>query len=70
MAAKSVISPTGEWVLLKKAIEAQIDKLRSDLEGNHDYASTARLRGEISGLRWVIAQVDIDLPDPHKSAPY
>jgi protein-arginine kinase activator protein McsA len=70
MPASPVISKTGEWVILRKHIDKQIEKLRSDLEDNHDYAGTARIRGEIASLKWLIRQVDTDLPDPHKQADY
>lgn len=46
------------WLSLKREIDAQIEKLRDDLERAGMPAES--LRGEIASLRWVIAQVEVE----------
>ncbi len=52
-----IISPTGEWVILKIRIEERIEKLRDDLE---QYGAGEQIRGEIAGLRWLIGEVEVE----------
>lgn len=68
MMDKPLLNPHGEaWVILRSALRARIEKLRDDLEqpGADDL-----IRGEIRGLRWLISQVDKELPEDDNEADY
>lgn len=64
MSREPVISKDGAaWLRLRHHIMVRIEKLRDDLERPGHSESTASLRGEITALRWIIKEVEPDLPD-------
>ena len=61
-----VISRTGEaWVRLRRFIDQRIEKLRDDLE---QPGMGEDIRGEIRGLRWLIAEVEPSLPEDQEAS--
>lgn len=52
------VSPTGEWIIIRAALERRIGELRDTLERADD----PTIRGEIRGLRWLQAEVEPTVP--------
>lgn len=48
------------WLRIRRHIGNRIEKLRDDLETP---GTGEDIRGEIRGLRWLIAEVEPDLPE-------
>ena len=51
---------SASWTELRSLIAARIERLRDDLESVG--LSPEATRGEVSALRWVIAQVETEAP--------
>jgi hypothetical protein len=59
MARKNEISPTGEWVIIRRMIETRIHELRDQLEASgYGADQDNKLRGEIAGLRWLVTEIE------------
>jgi hypothetical protein len=57
------------WQVLKQEIEQRIERLRTSLEGvDLDHPATQLIRGQIMGLRALIADID-EVPSAPVSTP-
>lgn len=63
MMDEPLLNPTGEWVRLRKWINARIESLRDELENPPSGAVFEQTRGRIMELRELIAKVEIAPPE-------
>ena len=58
-----LMNPTGEWVRLRKWINARIETLRDELENPPSGAVFEQTRGRIMELRELVGAVEIAPPE-------
>lgn len=62
------VSKSGDWQIMRPRLLDRIEELREQLERGGNADEDNKTRGEIAGLRWLIAQVEPPAPDAMPSS--